>query len=165
MVRMVKITPKSTEKTLLVVRSVKYSIFIRGLYLPVRKLCWISIIESFLVRIVDLDSLDMSKRIRYWRKLREHLWLRFRREDLWQLSGKPNQNNNYKNVEVGEVVLIGNEDQKMLYWPLDRIIDLIRGRDGRVRVVILKTATGELERAVQRIYPLELFLSYQQSWK
>lgn len=45
---------------------------------------------------------------------------------------------------------------KRLDWPLGKITQLFPGRDGKVRVARLKTATGELVRPVQRLYPLEL---------
>lgn len=45
---------------------------------------------------------------------------------------------------------------KRLNWPLGRIIEIFPGRDGKVRVVKLKTATGYLTRPVQRLYHLEL---------
>jgi len=36
-------------------------------------------------------------------------------------------------------------------------VELIHGRDGKVRLVKLRTASGTLLRPVQRIYPLEIY--------
>lgn len=41
-------------------------------------------------------------------------------------------------------------------WPLGRVIEIISGRDGEVRLVKLKTGKGELLRPVQRISLLEM---------
>lgn len=40
--------------------------------------------------------------------------------------------------------------------PIGRIIELIPGRDGKIRTVKLKTQNGTVLRPVQRIYPLEI---------
>ncbi|GFY50271.1 hypothetical protein TNIN_112411 [Trichonephila inaurata madagascariensis] len=41
-------------------------------------------------------------------------------------------------------------------WSLARVIQLIPGKDGHIRVARVKTETGELVRPVQRLYNLEL---------
>lgn len=45
---------------------------------------------------------------------------------------------------------------KRIDWPLGRVIKVIPGRDGEIRVVKIKTENGELVRPVQRLYPLEI---------
>jgi hypothetical protein len=56
-----------------------------------------------------------------------------------------------------EVVLIGADDIKRGDWPLAVVEELIHGRDGKVRLMKLRTAFGTLLRPVQRIYPLEIY--------
>ncbi|GFW97519.1 DUF5641 domain-containing protein [Trichonephila clavipes] len=58
--------------------------------------------------------------------------------------------------ELGEMVLIGNDNKKRLSWPIAKIIELIPGRDGEIRTVRLKTQHGNVIRPVQRIFPLEV---------
>ncbi|KAG5859437.1 Protein of unknown function DUF5641, partial [Gonioctena quinquepunctata] len=41
-------------------------------------------------------------------------------------------------------------------WPMGRVVETIPGRDGEIRVVRLKTASGELVRPVQRLLMLEM---------
>jgi len=41
-------------------------------------------------------------------------------------------------------------------WPLAVVEELIPGRDGEVRLVKLRTASGVLLRPIQRVYPLEM---------
>ncbi|GFX62201.1 integrase catalytic domain-containing protein, partial [Trichonephila clavipes] len=53
------------------------------------------------------------------------------------------------------VVLVG-DNKKRLFWALAKIIELIPGRDGKIRTVILKTQHGKILRPIKRIYPLEI---------
>ncbi|GFU29513.1 DUF5641 domain-containing protein [Nephila pilipes] len=67
------------------------------------------------------------------------------------------QNDNpMREPRVGEVVLIGDDNKKRLFWPIAKIIELIPGRDGEIRTVRLKTQHGSVIRPVQRIFPLEI---------
>ena len=56
-----------------------------------------------------------------------------------------------------EVVLIGVDNIKGGDWSLAVVEELIHGRDGKVRLVKLRTASGTLLRPVQRVYPLEIY--------
>ena len=81
---------------------------------------------------------------------------RFRSEYLGQLSRKRPQGASDRVPRVGEIVLLGSDNTKRLNWPLARVINVIPGKDNKVRVVRLKTALGELVRPIQRVYPLEI---------
>ena len=102
-----------------------------------------------------IDTVNISEKSRYLQKLKDNLRRRFRAEYLGQLR------ENLKKLEkrelkIGDLVLIGSEDQKRIDWPLARIKNAFVGRDGCTRVCRVKTQLGELTRPVQRIYPLEL---------
>ncbi|GFX73310.1 uncharacterized protein TNCV_4206601 [Trichonephila clavipes] len=62
---------------------------------------------------------------------------------------------NSRPLTVGEVV-VENSLKNRTLWSLARVIQLIPGKDGHVRVARVKTETGELARPVQRLYNLEL---------
>ncbi|UYV79253.1 hypothetical protein LAZ67_17001787 [Cordylochernes scorpioides] len=49
-----------------------------------------------------------------------------------------------------------NIDRRQMFWPKGRIVNLIPGKDGIVRVAHVKTSTGTLIRALQRLHPLEI---------
>ncbi|XP_071648478.1 uncharacterized protein [Temnothorax longispinosus] len=112
--------------------------------------------------VPDIDIVasteKLNRRMRYRQELRDQLRSRFRIKYLGQLSRRNHkQRPNFQtNVKVGDIVFIGSDQQKRLDWPLGKIIQVFPGQDGKVRVVKLKTATGELVRPVQRLYPLEL---------
>lgn len=58
--------------------------------------------------------------------------------------------------EVGEVVLIASDDKKRLEYPMARILQLIKGTDGNIRVAKVKTSGGVLTRPLQRLIPMEI---------
>lgn len=58
-------------------------------------------------------------------------------------------------MKIGDIVLIGDENKKRIYWPMGKIISFFPSSDGLIRSVKLKTSKGELDRPVQRLYPME----------
>lgn len=118
------------------------------------------------VGVPDLDLVeasDLNRRLKYRQKLKEDLTKRFRTEYLGQLQLHANKNQKLYELSIGEIVLIGSDGVKRLNWPLARIVELIKGKDGNVRVVRLRTQHGELLRPVQRVFPLELKSNPQES--
>ncbi|GFS97239.1 uncharacterized protein NPIL_72611 [Nephila pilipes] len=61
------------------------------------------------------------------------------------------------NMNLTEDTPLGDDNKKRLFWPLAKIIELIPGRDGKIRTVKLKTQHGTVLRPIQRIYPLEIY--------
>jgi len=57
-------------------------------------------------------------------------------------------------LKVGDIVLIGNEKNRK-DWPLGRIKELVKGRDGKVRSVAVNCRGKVLVRPIQVIYLLE----------
>uniref|UniRef100_A0A5S6QMY1 DUF5641 domain-containing protein n=1 Tax=Trichuris muris TaxID=70415 RepID=A0A5S6QMY1_TRIMR len=81
---------------------------------------------------------------------------RFRSEYLGQLLQRPNRGRNPQEIAIGDVVLVGSDNQKRLFWPLARVERLLPGKDGKPRVAVVRTATTQLMRPLQRLYPLEV---------
>lgn len=115
-------------------------------------------------QVPDVDKLDtnLSNRMKHLRDLREQLRKRFRIEYLGQLS-RPQTKKGYEPVREGDIMLIGQDNLKRMDWPLARVIEILPGRDGVVRVVKLKTADGELVRLIQWLYPLEMSAAVNKS--
>ncbi|GFT12853.1 DUF5641 domain-containing protein [Nephila pilipes] len=59
-------------------------------------------------------------------------------------------------ISVGDVVLIGKDNQKRINWPLGRVIQIIPGKEKISRLVRLRTAHGEMLRPIQRVFLLEI---------
>ncbi|KFD61218.1 hypothetical protein M514_26602 [Trichuris suis] len=58
-------------------------------------------------------------------------------------------------MEVDDVVVIVDPNSPKGQWPLGRIVDVFKGKDGRVRVVNVKTTTGTYKRPITRLTVLE----------
>ena len=59
------------------------------------------------------------------------------------------------NLQVGSVVLI-RDDLPGMNWSLGVLERLFEGRDGLVRVAVVKTPHGSKTRAVQKLHCLEI---------
>ncbi|GFT72888.1 integrase catalytic domain-containing protein [Trichonephila clavipes] len=99
--------------------------------------------------IEELNANSLNKRIKYRSKLLKDLRQRFRNEYLSQLIQKHNEKES-RDPQIGEVVLVGDDNKKRLFWALAKIIELIPGRDGKIRTVRLKTQHGKMLRPIQR---------------
>ena len=59
-------------------------------------------------------------------------------------------------VSVDQVVLIYEDLLQRMKWKLGLIIELFRSKDGIVRSLKLKTSSGETNRPITKLYPLEV---------
>ena len=107
------------------------------------------------------EDTDEGKCMKYIRTRQQHLWNRWEKEYLTNLrehhemgtsgSSKP---------EIGEVVLIKEEQTNRRKWKLGRIVSLIEGRDGMMRGATIRVISGgnprEIQRPIQKLYSMEL---------
>ena len=71
---------------------------------------------------------------------------------LFHSKGKPT-----KKIRIGEVVVVHDANAKRLMWTTGVVKERLKGRDGIVRSVKLKTPNGNIiTRAIQCLYPIEL---------
>ncbi|GFS47781.1 integrase catalytic domain-containing protein [Nephila pilipes] len=63
---------------------------------------------------------------------------------------------NTQPIKVDEIVLLEDNNKRGSYWNLARVLKVIPGRDGQIRLALIKTVNSELLRPVQRLYRLEL---------
>ncbi|KAL1454605.1 hypothetical protein WDU94_010821 [Cyamophila willieti] len=102
-----------------------------------------------------VHTTDLTKRHKYRQEVVYELRKRFRVEYLGQLQ-LLSKKSVERTLEVGEMVLIGDENMKRLSWPVGRVEELITSKDNQVRLVKVRTAQGMVVRPVQRIYRLEI---------
>ena len=73
-----------------------------------------------------------------------------------------NKNSKCSDIQVGEVVLLKDENTPTQMWKLGHVHDLIQSADGLVRTAIVRTNTGRegkqtvSRRAVKHLVPLEV---------
>ena len=83
---------------------------------------------------------DMRKRARYLKRCKDVLWSRWTGEYLRALRESHVMNNNKSEVKLkaGDVVLIKGEKRNRGKWNIGIVEEMIKGRDGVVRVVKIK---------------------------
>jgi hypothetical protein len=108
--------------------------------------------------IPEPSLLDVpAGRLSRWKllqQMRDHLWQRWSREYLQGLIPRPKWWSTTGNLKEGQLCLLKSESTPPCRWPLARIVRLHPGEDGQVRVVDVRTATGELTRSAVKIVPL-----------
>ena len=96
---------------------------------------------------------------RRWRQvqyLSDVFWRRWLKEYLPSLQERQKWARSTANFEVGDVVLVVDENSPRNSWPLGRIQEVKPNKgDGLVRRVVLKTKTSVLERPINKIVLLE----------
>ncbi|KAF2887096.1 hypothetical protein ILUMI_19078 [Ignelater luminosus] len=108
-------------------------------------------------RMPECDAVDraaLCRRVRYRQELCDDLRRRFRTEYLGQLRLYEEKRSD-REIVAGEIVLVGNDCQKRLDWPIGRVIELFPGKDGKTRLVRVAIGKGQVLRPIQRLYPLE----------
>ena len=106
----------------------------------------------------DMSQIPMS-RLGRWQlvqRLMQHFWSRWSKEFLSRLQQRPKWQTTKPNITIGELVLIKNELMPPLKWKLARVLHIHPGKDENVRVVTLKTDSGELTRSINKLCRLPL---------
>lgn len=97
------------------------------------------------------EPLNRLKRWQVVQRHLQHFWARWRREYLSQLQGRMKRWKPPVKIDVGQLVVIQDERLPPLRWKMGRIHQLHPGDDEVVRVVTLKTASGFLDRPIEKI--------------
>jgi hypothetical protein len=103
-----------------------------------------------------VDELDFDPRLR-WRVVQDCLnrfWTRWIREILPELGPRSKWFRDGREYVVGDEVLIMDPRLPRYRWNPGRVTEVLLGRDGRVRVVDVRTDQGTLQRPVHRLIPL-----------
>ncbi|XP_043471319.1 uncharacterized protein LOC122504323 [Leptopilina heterotoma] len=86
--------------------------------------------------------------------LRRHFWTRWHKEYLNELNTRTKWKNANKNITIGTLVVLKEDNTPPLHWVLGRVIETHPGQDGVVRVVTVKTEASTYKRSVKNICPL-----------
>ena len=60
-----------------------------------------------------------------------------------------------RSLEIGDLVLIADENVHHGKWPLGKVVDVFRGKDGHVRSAKVQTSLTVLSRPVTKLCFLE----------
>ena len=80
-----------------------------------------------------------------------HFWQIWSTEYISSLRHYTKWHHPTRNVQVGDVVILQEDNMVPTKWPLAKVIQTHTGKDGLVRVVTIKTATGTYKRPVTKI--------------
>lgn len=87
-------------------------------------------------------------------KLKQNFWKRWSVEYLTRLQNRPKWFDSKRNLEVNTMVLLREDNMPPLKWRLGRVIKVMPGSDGRVRVVEVRTKDGVFARPIVKLSPL-----------
>ena len=88
-----------------------------------------------------------------WRKLRgiiSRVWRRWLKECIPALNSRPKWTSEFRDLKVGDVVLVIQPDTPRGRWPLGRIA----GRDGHICVAKVASGVKTVVRPVNKVIPL-----------
>uniref|UniRef100_A0A2H1VMV3 SFRICE_041469 n=1 Tax=Spodoptera frugiperda TaxID=7108 RepID=A0A2H1VMV3_SPOFR len=109
--------------------------------------------SSNLPTIGAYDDSDayLRKQWRISQRLADLFWKRWVREVLPDMRPRTKWHLEQRPLQVGDLVLIVDPDSPRNVWPRGRVQAVMAGRDGRIRVLDIKTKTGVLRRSAARI--------------
>ena len=79
-----------------------------------------------------------------------HFWKRWSK-DVASLQERSNWRNEVPDLKLGDLMYITDVNVPPLQWPLGRVEQLNVGRDCILRVVKVKTGSGDYNRAVHKL--------------
>lgn len=92
-----------------------------------------------------VDAVSKLQDVRHWELVKrmelEH-WQQFKKVYLPQLAARAKELEPQQNVEVGDVVLIMDQETRRNHWPLGLITATYPGPDGLVRTVDVRVETS-----------------------
>lgn len=100
-------------------------------------------------------SLTISKRYKHLQNLLVHFWKRWSAEYLPTLNSRKQWRIEQDTPKLGDVCLICEDNIPRPKWPLGRVIEIFKGRDGLVRTFRLQTEKGVFVRPIQKLHLLE----------
>lgn len=97
---------------------------------------------------INVNRLD---RFQLMQRLTETFWKRWRQEYLSRLQQRPKWIATKPNIEIGDLVLVKNDNMPPSHWLLCRVTETTLGGDGLARVATIKTATTSIKRSVSKL--------------
>jgi hypothetical protein len=99
----------------------------------------------------DLYARRRWRRVQYLANL---FWTRWKKEYLVSLQQRQKWTKSERNVAVGDIVLLKDENMPRNDWSMGRVTAMKPDSKGYVRSVVLKTSTAELHRPVNKLVVL-----------
>lgn len=108
-------------------------------------------------------NLNLRKRWQLTEHMLQHFWKAWSNDYLNTLQTRSKWHKILDNLKINDIVLVKEENLPPGKWAMGRITEIHPGKDGLVRVVTLKTATGLLKRPVIKLAPLPVHENREES--
>jgi hypothetical protein len=107
----------------------------------------------------DLGNVTQN-RLKFWQQctqLKQYFWKMWHKQYLNTLQNRPKWRVTSKNITVGSLVILREDNCPPMSWPMARVIKTFPGHDGLVRAVEVKTSNGRTHtRAITKLSLLPL---------
>jgi hypothetical protein len=114
-------------------------------------------VPSVLSEKIPRDSdVHPQRRWAFLQNLVANFWKRWTREYLTTLQTRPKWRKEIPNLQVGDLVLVTDENLPPLQWPLGRILNTYTGNDEICRAARVKTSKGTYNRPVVKLRRLPI---------
>ena len=97
------------------------------------------------------QSISLLRRWHLCQNLTRHFWKRWSTEYLGIIRKYVKWHHPSRNMKVGDVVILQEDNLFPTKWPIGRIVDTHPGKDGFVRILTIKTSKGIYKRPVTKI--------------
>lgn len=106
-----------------------------------------------LVEPSDLTGVRTTylKRWQLVQQMYQHFWQRWHDEYIMTLANRPKWRQRERNFQVGDLVLVKEENVAPSHWSLGRIKQTFPGPDGLVRSVLVNTINGDFKRPITKL--------------
>ncbi|GFU23654.1 DUF5641 domain-containing protein [Trichonephila clavipes] len=105
--------------------------------------------------LIDVNENRLSR----WEKITkvvQRTWKKWKSDYLNTLQARSKWITEKIDLMISQMVLIKEDFLPINTWPLGRILEAYHGSDGKVRVVKVKTQSGEFKRAISKIAVLPI---------
>ncbi|XP_055915627.1 uncharacterized protein LOC129953522 [Eupeodes corollae] len=98
--------------------------------------------------VSDISHLERWRRIN---AVKTHFWKRWSSEYVLELQNRAKWTTSTPNLEIGSLVIIHEDNLPPQKWLMGKVVKLIKGPDGHVRVADVKTSRGEFRRPIRKL--------------
>jgi len=105
---------------------------------------------------MEVEKTTINRRWKYVQKILGQFWRRWIKEWIPSIGKRNKWTNLEQNLKEGDIVVVMMPDVARMKWPLGRIVEAIKGKDGNVRKVKVLVKEKILLRGLNTIYPLKL---------
>ena len=102
------------------------------------------------------DGETYRRRWKHVQHMTALFWKRWTRQYLLELHQRQKWHHAQRNLDIGDLVLMVDENSPRGAWPLGVVLEVKKGRDDLIRSALVKTKSARLVRPITKLVHLEL---------